>query len=83
MAESTCKWTYPPVRRDESNVSDYFGTSVPDPYQWLEDPDGEETQAFVKAQKSITDPFLSSCPARKQFHARLIINRLIIINNYD
>ena len=64
------KWTYPSVRRDDSIVSDHFGTNVADPYRWLEDPDGEETQAFVKAQNAITNPFLSSCPVRKQFHER-------------
>ena len=66
------KWSYPSIRRDDSVVNDHFGTTVADPYQWLEDPDGEETQAFVKAQNAITDPFLASCPVRKQFHTRQV-----------
>ncbi len=64
------KWTYPPVRRDENVKEDYCGTEVADPYRWLEDPDSEETQAFVKSQNEISEPYLASCPAKDKFHVR-------------
>lgn len=64
------KWDYPTVRRDDSVVEDHFGTKVGDPYRWLEDPDGEETQAFVKAQNDVSAPYLAKCAARNKFHAR-------------
>ena len=41
-----------------------------DPYRWLEDPDGEETTSFVKAQNEISRPFLASSPIRNKFHER-------------
>ena len=63
---------YPSVRRDENAGEDHFGKKVPDPYRWLEDPDCEETQAFVKAQNDISLPYLASCTARDKFHARLV-----------
>lgn len=38
------QFVYPETRRDD-NIYDSYGTrKVADPYQWLEDPDSEETQ---------------------------------------
>ena len=68
------RWTYPVVRRDDALTEEHFGTNVPDPYRWLEDPDGEETQAFVEAQNKITEPFLASCEVRDKFKERCVCN---------
>ncbi len=70
MAQWNSEWNYPCTRRDESVVDTHFGTSVTDPYRWLEDPDCEETCAFVKAQNDISTPFIANCPVRSKFHVR-------------
>ena len=64
------KWTYPAVRRDDSVTENHFGKNVADPYRWLEDPDSEETQAFVAAQNSISQPYLAACEVRDKFKDR-------------
>jgi prolyl oligopeptidase len=61
---------HPPTRKDDV-VDDYFGTPVPDPYRWLEDPNSAETQAWVEAQNALTFAFLERLPARARIRRRL------------
>ena len=66
------KWTYPSVRRDDSVTENHFGRDVADPYRWLEDPDSEETRAFVAAQNSVSQPYLAACEVRDKFKERCV-----------
>ena len=57
---------------DDSVEEDHFGTKVADPYRWLEDPDCEETQKFVKGQNEVFDGFMTEDKrVRDKFHARM------------
>ncbi|MEQ1505258.1 MAG: prolyl oligopeptidase family serine peptidase, partial [Myxococcota bacterium] len=61
----------PVTRRDASAVDTYFGTQVPDPYRWLEDPDSAETAAWVAAQNDVTSAWLAQVPQRGAIRDRL------------
>lgn len=52
-------------------VDDYFGTTVADPYRWLEDVDAPETLKWVKAQQALATPFLQALPEQAPLKARL------------
>jgi prolyl oligopeptidase len=69
-APAPAKLAYPEARKD-AVVDDYFGTKVPDPYRWLEDDNSQETAAWVKAQNTVTEAFLSAIPEREAIKARL------------
>ena len=60
--------TYPEARRSD-HVDDFSGTPVPDPYNWLHDPESEETKTFVAAQNAISEPYLATAE-RDQFKER-------------
>lgn len=61
---------YPSVKRD-SVSDDYFGTTVEDPYRWLENDTSAETEAWVKAQNNVTFDYLAQIPYREDIKSRL------------
>jgi len=61
---------YPTAHKGDV-VDDYHGTQVADPYRWLEDPDSDETRAWVEAQNAVTSPYLASLPSRDRIKDRL------------
>ena len=68
--------SYPSTRR-ASQVDDYHGSKIADPYRWLEDTDSPETRAWVQAQNQVTFGYLASIPERTA-----IRNRLTQVWNY-
>lgn len=67
---SAAERNYPVARRSDQ-VDIYHGTTVADPYRWLEDLDSPETTAWVKAENELTFGFLASLPERAAFRDRL------------
>ncbi len=63
-------FNYPPARKADV-VDDYHGTPVTDPYRWAEDPDSDETRAFVAAQAALARDYLDEIPARQTLIQRL------------
>lgn len=64
------KLNYPAARRD-GTVDNYFGTSVPDPYRWLEDDNSAETAQWVKAENAVTQAYLKKIPFRDKVRHRI------------
>ncbi|MBD0363607.1 MAG: S9 family peptidase, partial [Coleofasciculus sp. C3-bin4] len=70
MQSSSQSFAYPSSRKTDQ-FDDYHGTKVADPYRWLEDPDSEETKAWVEAQNKVTFGYLTEIGAREQIKQRL------------
>lgn len=66
-----------PAARPGTQVDDYHGTRVADPYRWLEDVDSPETKAWVAAENKVTFDYLATIPERAG-----IRNRLTTLWNY-
>ena len=60
-----------PIAKKVDQVDDYHGTKVADPYRWLENPDAEDTRAWVEAENKVTFDFLNQIPERARIKARL------------
>lgn len=59
-----------PVTEKQENTLDFFGTSVQDPYMWLEDDNSAATMAWVDAQNKVTRSYIDSIPFRQKIRQR-------------
>jgi prolyl oligopeptidase len=63
--------SYPPTKKSDT-VDVYFGTSVPDPYRWLEDNESAEVASWVEAENKVTFAYLDKIPYRAAIKDRLM-----------
>src|SRR5918996_6094305 len=70
VAATLAQWQYPQTRKVD-HVDTYHGTTVPDPYRWLEDDTSAETAAWVTAQNKVTFPYLEKIPFREALQKRV------------
>lgn len=54
-----------------NHTDTYFGTTVTDPYRWLEDDNSPETAQWVKDQNKVTFEYLDKIPYRQKIKERL------------
>ena len=66
----SARMQYPPTRAT-NQIDQYHGTSVADPYRWLEDDNSPETKAWVEAENKETFDYLARLPQRETIKQRL------------
>lgn len=59
------KITYPKTKK-VSQIDDYFGTKVSDPYRFLEDENSKDTKKWIKMQNKLTSSYLDKISYRKR-----------------
>ncbi len=69
-AMSDLPLSYPPSPTVDQ-VDEYHGFKVADPYRWLEDPDSEESRAWIEAQNQVTFAYLEQIGVRDRIKNRL------------
>lgn len=74
--QMNAQYKYPETKKD-SQTDNYFGTTVADPYRWLENDNSPETKDWVTEQNKVTFGYLDKIPYRKQW-----FNELESLNNY-
>ena len=68
--ETTLELNYP-VARQVEQTDDYFGTTVSDPYRWMEDVDSAELKTWIDAENELTQSYLVQIPVRETMQRRL------------
>jgi prolyl oligopeptidase len=69
-AETTLELSYPAARQVDQ-TDDYFGTTVSDPYRWMEDVDSPELKVWIDAENELTQRYLAQIPVRETIERRL------------
>jgi prolyl oligopeptidase len=62
--------SYPQTRKTDVK-DDYHGTSIADPYRWLEDDNSTDTKEWVTEENTLTQSYLAKIPFRDAIKKRL------------
>src|SRR5262245_6003120 len=61
----------PPVARIEPVTETFFGTSITDPYRWMENPKDKDWEPYMKGQAAYTRRVLDAIPGRTAIAKRV------------
>ncbi|MGB6054372.1 MAG: prolyl oligopeptidase family serine peptidase [Burkholderiaceae bacterium] len=65
------KLAYPASAAGSASYS-YFGKTIAEPYQWMEDTTGDDTRAWVDAQNTFSLDYLRALPSYAEIEARVV-----------
>lgn len=71
LQKSQIKMGSYPTAREDSTVDNYFGTSIADPYRWMENDTTAEVADWVRAENALTSDYLGQIPYRDSIKSRL------------
>lgn len=60
-----------PATQKVNQSDNYFGTTIEDPYRWLEDDTAANTAAWVIEENKVTQNYFDQIPFRQKLHNRL------------
>lgn len=64
-------WAEPPVTRTTSQVREYHGRTVPEPFGWLEEANSPEVKSWIEAQNSYAEKELAKYSGREALAKRV------------
>ena len=70
LAAQNASFRYPAARTTDTRDS-YFGTTVADPYRWMEDLNAPELKQWIDAENAVTAKYLDVLPVRDALKARI------------
>src|SRR5579863_397392 len=60
-----------PKAKTVTQVDDYHGAKVADPYRWLENLDASDTRAWIESENKLTSAYIAHIPGREKIRQRL------------
>jgi len=60
-----------PIAKTVVQNDDYHGTTVSDPYRWMEDLDAPDLHAWIEAENALVEDYLHDAPGRAEIKSRL------------
>jgi len=70
LMAQTASFKYPPPRQGDT-VDNYFGTTIADPYRWMEDLNSPELKRWIDAENAVTFKYLDALPVRDALKTRI------------
>ncbi len=68
--EKQMELTYPQPKKVDSSTT-FFGTTVQDPYRWMENEADPDLKKWIDEENQLTQKYLSQIPYRKDLYKRL------------
>ncbi len=62
----------PPVAAVKPVTESFFGTSITDPYRWMEEPDSKDFLSWIKEEADYTNSVLAKIPGRDALLKRVV-----------